>query len=62
MGRYGVDPCPGEAQPTKDATDGVDFVVAFVTLAALAISAWLLESLISALVPAMVGEVAESEP
>ena len=53
--------CPGEAPPTRDAIGGPELAVAFVTAAALAIFAWALESLISALAPATEG-VTESDP
>ena len=61
MGRYGVEWEDGAKPPTRDAIGGPQVAVALLTIAALAISAWLLESLISVLVPAMEGEVTESD-
>lgn len=60
MARYGVDPCPSDPRKRNDVVDGATVVVTIITVAALAIGLWALESLISALVPTM-EEVTESE-
>ena len=54
--------CPaGETPPSRDAINGAAVVVSLLTVTALAIFAWALDSLISALVPVTEG-VPESEP